>query len=194
LKDGQTIIHREEGEVLFTEYGLSGICVMQCSRFMNKEGLYFELDLLSAIFRNQHEAIDEIKARRARFSSQSPVMLLEGIFLPKLSYAVLKQAGIPLRGEKAGSLSDADLEKIVRTAYHYRVEAIKTRTLEDAQVTAGGVSCSEFNPKTMESRAIDGLFAAGEILNVDGDCGGYNLMFAFSSGMIAGGFRKEELN
>ena len=194
LKDRQTIIHKEEGEVLFTEYGLSGICVMQCSRFVNKDGLYFELNLLSAIFRNQYEAIDEIKERRERFSNLSPIMLLEGILLSKLSYAVLKQAGIPLRGEKAGSLSDADLERIVRTAYHYRVEAIKTRTLEDAQVTAGGVSCSEFNPQTMESKTIQGLFAAGEILNVDGDCGGYNLMFAFSSGMIAGGFREDQLN
>ena len=194
LKDRQTIIHKEEGEVLFTEYGLSGICVMQCSRFDNKDGLYFELNLLSAIFRNQYEAIDEIKERRERFSNLSPIMLLEGILLSKLSYAVLKQAGIPLRGEKAGSLSDADLERIVRTAYHYRVEAIKTRTLEDAQVTAGGVSCSELNPQTMESKTIQGLFAAGEILNVDGDCGGYNLMFAFSSGMIAGGFREDQLN
>ena len=121
-------------------------------------------------------------------------MLLEGIFLSKLAFAILKQAGIPLRGETANSLNDEDLHKIIRTAYHYKVEAINTKSLEDAQVTAGGIRCDEFNPQTLESKKIIGLYAAGEILNVDGDCGGFNLMFAFASGIIAGGFRKEEIN
>ena len=190
LKEGRKTIYQEEGEVLFTEYGLSGICVMQCSRFVNKTGLYFELDLLSDIFISQDEAYWEILARRDRFCNLSPVKLLEGILLPKLSYAVLKQAGIPLRGESANDLNNDDLQKIIKTAYHYRVEAVETKTLEDAQVTAGGIRCDEFNPQTLESKIISGLFAAGEILNVDGDCGGFNLMFAFASGIIAGGFRK----
>ena len=194
LKDGEKTIHQEKGEVLFTEYGLSGICVMQCSRFVNKTGLFFELDLLSSIFKTQNEAFVEIMSRRSRFGNMSPIMLLEGIFLPKLSFAVLKQAGIPLRGETVIDLNDNDLEKIIKTAYHYRVEVIETRKLEDAQVTAGGIRCDEFNPQTLESKKISGLFAAGEILNVDGDCGGFNLMFAFASGIIAGGFQKSKLN
>ena len=194
LKDGFKTIHQEEGEVLFTEYGLSGICVMQCSRFVNKTKLYFELDFLSSIFETQNKAFREITDRRDRFGSLSPIMLLEGILLPKLAFAVLKQAGIPLRGETANSLNDEDLQKIISTAYHYKVEAIDTKSLEDAQVTAGGIRCDEFNPQTLESKKINGLFAAGEILNVDGDCGGFNLMFAFASGIIAGGFRKEESN
>ena len=95
-----------------------------------------------------------------------------------------------MRGESANDLNNDDLQKIIKTAYHYRVEAVETKTLEDAQVTAGGIRCDEFNPQTLESKIISGLFAAGEILNVDGDCGGFNLMFAFASGIIAGGFRK----
>ena len=190
LYDNKRILHREEGEVLFTDYGLSGICIMQCSRFIVKNGLHFELDLMSLIFSDPEEAMNELRARRRSFSDIPPVILLEGILLSKLAYAVLKQAGIPLRGETAGSLSNEQLALIAHAAYHYRVDIIGTRQLEDAQVTAGGIDCEEFDPYTMESRFVKGLYAAGEVLNVDGDCGGFNLMFAFSSGMIAGGFRK----
>ena len=63
-----------------------------------------------------------------------------------------------------------------------------TRGLDYAQVTAGGADCSEFRPETMESRIVPGLYACGEVLNVDGDCGGFNLMFAFASGLTAGQF------
>jgi len=189
LMDGMNLIHREDGEALFTDYGISGICVMQCSRFIRDSGLHFEIDLFSPVFHDQDDAMKEIWDRRKTFAHLSPVMLLEGILLPRLAFAVLKQAGIPLRGETAGSLSDTDLETIVKTACHYRVDIIGTKTLEDAQVTAGGICCDEFDPCTMESKLVRGLHAAGEILNVDGDCGGYNLMFAFASGMIAGGYR-----
>ena len=192
LTDGNTVIHKEKGEVLFTEYGLSGICVMQCSRFINKTGLNVELDFFSEIFYSENDAYAEIKERTKRFGNMSPLMLLDGILLPKLSFAVLKQAGISLKKEKADVLSDEELKKIIRSAYHYKVKVIKTKSLDEAQVTAGGIRCNEFNPETMESTLVKGLFAAGEILNVDGDCGGFNLMFAFASGIIAGGFRKEK--
>ena len=75
---------------------------------------------------------------------------------------------------------------IVHAATHYRIQITGTRGFDYAQVTAGGALCSEFDPCTMESKIVPGLFAAGEVLNVDGDCGGYNLMFAFASGMNAG--------
>lgn len=192
LIDKKEILHQEEGEVLFTDYGLSGICVMQCSRFIDRKGLHMELDLLSSVFSSPDKAYEEMLTRRETFAQYSPVLLLEGILVPKLAYAVLKQAGIPLRGETTGSISDNNLQSIVKTAYHYRADVIGTRTLDDAQVTAGGISCDDFFPQTMESRITKGLFAAGEVLNVDGDCGGFNLMFAFASGMIAGGFRKNE--
>ena len=189
LMDNETIIHQEKGEVLFTDYGLSGICIMQCSRHIRKKGLRIELDFLSSVFNNPDDAYSEISHRRRAFGMMSPLMLLEGILHPKLSYAVLKQAGIPLRGETAGSVTDQETASIVKSAYHYTAAVLEPRTLDDAQVTAGGVSCDEFDPLTMESRLVKGLFTAGEILNVDGDCGGFNLMFAFASGRIAGGFK-----
>ena len=191
VMDHDTLLHQEEGEVLFTDYGLSGICVMQCARFIRKSGLHFELDLLSSVFPDHEEFLKELHDRKKRFCHLSPVILLEGILLPKLSYAVLKQSGIPMRGETAGTLSDEEIGNILKTAYHYKADIIGTKTLDDAQVTAGGVCCDEFDPETMESKIVKGLFAAGELLNVDGDCGGYNLMFAFSSGRIAGGFKRD---
>ena len=81
---------------------------------------------------------------------------------------------------------EEELERIARTARGYRIEITGSRGMDYAQVTAGGMDCREFDPLTMESRIVPGLYAAGEVLNVDGDCGGFNLMFAFLSGIRAG--------
>lgn len=185
VRDGETI-RREEGEVLFTDYGVSGICVMQCARFITENGYCLLLDLLGHTLPDRNDAVMELMQRKERFASCSPVWLLNGILPEKLSYAVLKQAGLPLRGETAGETDRKTVEKIVDTAYAYRIAVTGSRGLEYAQVTAGGTDCSEFDPSTMESGIVPGLYAAGEVLNVDGDCGGFNLMFAFASGRIAG--------
>ena len=183
-REGKTV-HEEKGEVLFTDYGVSGICVMQCARFASG-GSELVLDLMSGLYRERMDAVREIKRRQIIFADLPPASLLEGILPGKLSYAVMKQAGIPLKGEKAGNLDEKDLDRIAAAAYEYRITVLGNRGMDYAQVTAGGADCREFNPATMESRIVPGLFAAGEVLNVDGDCGGFNLMFAFASGIIAG--------
>lgn len=180
------VLHTEEGEVLFTDYGVSGICIMQCARFVSDEDTFLELDLLKKAFPDRADAYDEIKRRAALFSSCSPIWLLNGILPEKLSYAVLKQAGLPMHGEKNGDIRNEQLERIIDTAYGYRIRIKGNRGFEQSQVTAGGADCNEFNSLTMESCIVPGLFAAGEVLNVDGDCGGFNLMFAFASGLLAG--------
>ena len=188
LKSGDKTLHRETGEILFTEYGVSGICVMQCARFIRPDKCEMEIDLVSGMFPDQREFLEEISRRRVLFAQMPPTALLEGMMMPKLCYATEKQAGIPLRGERCGELSDEDLRRITEAAYHYRVKVKDTRGFEYAQVTSGGARCDEFSPETMESKTVRGLYAAGEVLNVDGDCGGFNLMFAFCSGLIAGGY------
>ena len=180
------VVHQEEGEVLFTDYGVSGICIMQCGRFVSASGSVIELDLLKDIFPDRQYLREEINRRRTLFRSCSPIWLLNGILPEKISFAVMKQAGLALHGETAGETDDASIDRIMDTAYAYTIQVTGTRGFDYAQVTAGGIDCSEFNSTTMESNIIQGLFAAGEVLNVDGDCGGYNLMFAFASGMIAG--------
>ena len=185
LQDG-TEVHRERGEVLFTEYGVSGICVMQCARFAREENTTLSLNLMEHIFPDRESALREMERRRALFAEKSPAMLMNGMMAEKLGYAVLKQAGIPMRGETAAQISDAQLEAIIRTAYGYQLQVQGNRGFDFAQVTSGGIDCREFAPENMESRLVRGIHAAGEVLNVDGDCGGFNLMFAFSSGLNAG--------
>ena len=120
------------------------------------------------------------------FPDRSPLCLLEGIVASKIGFAILKQSGISVRNETAGSLNDAELDRIARTVFRYRIIVNTPRGMDYAQVTAGGADCAEFNPETMESRIVPGIHATGEVLNVDGDCGGFNLMFAFTTGLIAG--------
>ena len=124
--------------------------------------------------------------RKELFASCSPVWLLNGILPEKLSYAVLKQSGVKMQGETAGDIENGMICHIAEIARQYRIPVKRTRGFEHAQVTAGGISTDEFDPFTMRSRIQNNLYAAGEVLNVDGDCGGFNLMFAFASGMIAG--------
>ena len=186
LMQDQNVLHTEKGEVLFTDYGVSGICIMQCARFAVFTDCILLLNLAKDVFRNRQDFRNELVRRQQLFSVCSPVWLLNGIFPEKVAYAVLKQAGIPLRGETAGETSREKLEKIMDTAYGYRISVMGNKGFDMAQVTAGGADCSQFDPSTLESRIVPGLFAAGEVLNVDGDCGGFNLMFAFSSGLLAG--------
>ena len=93
---------------------------------------------------------------------------------------------MPLRGETAGDTEEGLLDHIIETASQYRINIISNRGFDYAQVTAGGADCGQFDPSSMRSLIIPDLYAAGEVMNVDGDCGGFNLMFAFASGIIAG--------
>ena len=111
---------------------------------------------------------------------------MNGILPEKLTYAILKQTGLPLRGETAGDTEDSLLDRMIETAAHYRINIVSNRGFDYAQVTAGGADCRQFDPSSMRSVIIPELYAAGEVLNVDGDCGGFNLMFAFASGILAG--------
>ena len=179
-------IHREEGELLFTDTGISGICVMQCARFVKGMGYYIEADLAKRIFPDDSNLMKELQFRKKIFGSMTPDTLLIGMMNAKLAYAVMKQAGAAMKGEILDNLPDAFLVNVLRSIRHYRIDIRGTRGMEDAQVTAGGAECREFKPENMESRIVPGLHAAGEILNTDGDCGGYNLMFAFGGGILAG--------
>ena len=193
LKNGNGASVREErGEILFTDYGVSGICVMQCARGINSGADTFEIDFLDPVFRTAEAAEAEIRDRVERFADRKALSLLEGILVPKLAFAVMKQAGMPMRDERIRDIPQEFVERILYAASHYRVSDLRPRGLDQAQVTAGGIDCGEFSPLTMESRLVPGLYAAGEVLNVDGDCGGYNLMFAFASGIVAAEHAAEE--
>ena len=179
-------VYRNRGEALFTEDGISGICVMQCARFVEPGVSVCELNLIPGLFSGRDEALEYLQKQRSRCAGSEPVRLIEGICVPRLAFAICKQAGMALRGEKCAELTDKDLEAVYQVMTHYRVRITGTKGLDRAQSAAGGLDCGDFEPSRMESRLIPGLHAAGEALNVDGDCGGFNLMFAWASGLLAG--------
>lgn len=189
LTDGKPV-HYETGELLFTEHGISGICVMQCSRFALPGRSEVQIDLMHDLFEDTESLSSELLLRRDRLNDDEPQEMLEGLCAPKLAYAVCKQARLPLRGEKCRDLTEAQIHALAATLHSYRMQVTGVDGFDRAQVMAGGVSCAQINPENMESLIVPGLHIVGELLNVDGACGGYNLMFAFLSGIRAGNNQK----
>ena len=178
----------ETGEVLFTEYGLSGPPVMQLScraGRMLHQGRSPELILDLAPEYGEAQLV-RFLARRAE---ERPRVLLEnylvGMFHKRVGQTALKAAGIAPLSRKAGSLSAQEIQALAAQLKGWRLPVTGTMGLGNAQVTAGGADLSGFDPETLESRLVSGLFACGEVLDIDGDCGGFNLQWAWSSAMLA---------
>ena len=192
LLDNQNhIVQKRSGEVLFTDTGISGICAMQLARFINNSCKTIEIDFLSRIYKNPDDIFSILSKKRDKLYGIPETAILSGILLPKLAYAVFKQSKIPFVNHTADQMTNEELDALIYCLYHYKVQIKGTKGMDDAQVSAGGIQCNEFSPDNMESILIPGLFASGEVLDVDGDCGGYNLMFAFATGILAGKNRRE---
>ena len=115
--------------------------------------------------------------------------LLTGMLHNRLGRTLLRYAGFSL-ARPLGSLSAGELASIAAAVHAMRLPVTGNMGMDAAQVTAGGIATEEFDPRTMQSRLVPGLYAAGEVLDIDGDCGGYNLQWAWSSGHLAGQLRK----
>ena len=182
LKDGGHF-SASAGEIQFTEYGLSGPVVFEISRDVCAGAGQWvcELDFLPQM--TEEELLAVLKSRRV--PNLPAEELLTGILHNRLGKVLLGAAGIRGRGF-AEELSDRDLAEITRVVKAFSVPLDAPLGMDSAQVTAGGILTSEFDPDTMESRLVPGLYACGEVLDIDGDCGGYNLQWAWSSGYLAG--------
>ncbi|MBQ8503596.1 MAG: NAD(P)/FAD-dependent oxidoreductase [Clostridia bacterium] len=184
--DGK-FVTKESGELLFAKYGLSGIAVMQLSayitRFGKKQKAVVSADFVPSFTSDELEkAVQRIIAHDEKQRCEN---LLSGFMPKKLGEVVLKSISIN-PGEEVGRLNEKDVAAIVRKAKKYPFPIDSVRSFEDAQVTAGGADTEYFNPSTMESKLHKGFYAVGEVLDVDGLCGGYNLMWAWSSGRLCG--------
>ncbi len=174
------------GEVLFTEYGLSGPAVMQISRVVgewerHKRGtMTAVLDLLPDLSREQ--VMNELRARRVW--GRRGEDFLTGLLNKRIGQTVCRAAGISL-AEATDCLSDAQLGAVCDTIKGFTVTVLGTQGFGGAQVTAGGLATGEIHPETMESRLVSGLYILGEAMDVDGDCGGFNLQWAWSSAYAA---------
>ena len=171
------------GEIQFTEHGLSGPVIFEISRDVcHEKGSWFcELNLLPDLDRNQLLPM----LQRKKETDLTAEELLTGILHNRLGRIVVKEAGIagyvPIK-----QLEEWELEKVCEKVFCLQVALTEPMGMDAAQVTAGGIVTEEFDPETMESKLVPGLYACGEVLDIDGDCGGYNLQWAWSSGRCAG--------
>ena len=183
LRGGQTVAENR-GEVLFTEYGVSGPAIFDISRAVatGGEGLVCALDFFPDW--DLREVLDWLRMRRQTMQAHEASTLLVGSCHTRLGQMLCKAAGFT--SQPAADLTDSDLERIARQAKHFALPITGTCGFDQAQVTAGGLQTGEFDPRTMQSCLVPGLYACGEVLDVDGDCGGFNLQWAWSSGHLAG--------
>jgi predicted Rossmann fold flavoprotein len=184
VKRGGEILAHNQGEILFTEYGVSGPAVFEISRCVSVSGghLLLQLDFWHAA--SQDEILAYLCAQRMRRGTLESGQLLTGVVNNRLGQMICKAAGFT--AQKAATLTDSDLQKIAWQCQHFSLPILGVCGFDSAQVTAGGIQTGEFDPDTLESRLIPGLYACGEVLDIDGDCGGFNLQWAWSSGRVAG--------
>ena len=181
---GSGTVAENRGEVLFTEYGVSGPAIFDISRAVatGGEGLVCALDFFPDW--DLREVLDWLRMRRQTMQAHEASTLLVGSCHTRLGQMLCKAAGFT--SQSAASLSDGDLRRIAEQAVGFTLPVTGTCGFDQAQVTAGGLCTDEFDPETMGSRLVPGLYACGEVLDVDGDCGGFNLQWAWSSGHLAG--------
>ena len=181
---GSQVLARNSGEVLFTEYGVSGPAIFDLSRSVSAGGS--DLTCLLNFFPDWEEAevLHWLCQRQAAMAAHEASTLLTGSCHTRLGQMICKSAGFT--NQRAAGLTRDDLGRIARQATHFALPITGTCGFDQAQVTAGGLDTSEFDPRTLQSRLVPGLYACGELLDIDGDCGGYNLQWAWSSGRLAG--------
>ena len=182
---GQDAVAVSQGEVQFTEFGVSGPAVFELSRAAaaEKGPLTIRTDLIPQLSAADIEAM--LRQRIASMRELTTENLLAGLLHNRLGRTILRYAGYGLT-EPVASLSAPDLEKISKAIKNFSLSVTGVLGFDGAQVTAGGIRTAEFDPATLQSRLVPGLYAAGEVLDIDGDCGGYNLQWAWSSGYLAG--------
>ena len=173
------------GEILFTEYGLSGPPVLQLSQMLkgNANDAQLIIDFMPEY--DFDDVISLIKNRIKSVHEDKLENLFIGMLNKRIGQAVIKSAGF-LLSDSASKLNEKEIRPIVSKIKKFQLEVTGVRGFEYAQVTGGGIDISRFNSDTMQSELCKGLYACGEVLDITGDCGGYNLQWAWTSGYKAG--------
>lgn len=192
LADGK-VIKEETGEIQFSDKALSGICVFQCSRYVNEyllsktiegrrtKSVILSVDLMPVL--DEEQLCKYLRACRNTFRELPASMILSGALNKKLSEVIAEKAG--LAKKSCSALSESDIRTIAGYAKHMEFTPADVSAFASAQVCAGGIGSDEVDPHTLMSKMHGKLFICGEMLNVDGDCGGYNLHFAIGSAILA---------
>ncbi|MGN0505185.1 MAG: NAD(P)/FAD-dependent oxidoreductase [Lachnospiraceae bacterium] len=189
LEDGKPLA-KEQGELLFADYGISGIPVFQISRFagealLKKKRVTCLIDFLPEF---SVEDVTKLLWKRVEGSrGKTTEEALIGLLNHKLNYVLLKECGLSPTAPAKKELTDRKKTAVLAAAYKgLSCTVTATNPISNAQVCAGGISTEELDAKTLKSKRFPGLYAAGELIDIDGTCGGYNLQWAWSSGYTAG--------
>lgn len=182
------MIAEDTGEIQLVAQGISGIPVFQVSRFAagalaERKQVFLYLDSMPEW--DFEMVLEELKRRVQWNPGQSVGDLLEGMLPDKLSGVLIKEAGLDI-ASPAGKLTQKAIEKLVTVIKEFPIEIHGTVGFDKAQVTRGGISLEEIERYTMEVKKCPGLYLTGELLDVDGICGGYNLQWAWTTGYLAG--------
>ena len=171
------------GEIQFTEYGVSGPVIFEISRdaCQGSGNWVCKLDFLPEVGKEMLQA----ELLRRKKTSLPVSELLTGILHNRLGRVITQAVGISGYVPVA-QLEEPEIAEVCRAVKEFEIALTEPMGMDSAQVTAGGILTKEFDEKTMESRLVPGLYACGEVLDIDGDCGGYNLQWAWSSGRLAG--------
>lgn len=180
-------IRQEFGQVLFADYGLSGPPIFQLSGIA---AINYEKDCIISLDLMYDKKIDEV-VELIKKNIDNPFTyplnaenLLTLLLNKRLGQVILKYCGKKMN-EDIYSFNAKDIKNIANSIKNFKLKVTGVNGFQNAQVTAGGIQTNDFNDKTMQSYLIDGLYACGEVLDITGDCGGYNLQWAFSSGYLA---------
>lgn len=182
------IIRKDFGEILFTDYGISGPPILQLSALASKglfEGKKIEISIDLMPKHTVEELEEFIECHFALLSHRPIVDVLVGVINKKLIPTLLKECGITNLHMPCYELSWKDKKRLIDTLKDWKFTCIGTNDFNQAQVTIGGIDTTEVNCSTLESKLVPNLYFTGEILDVHGDCGGFNLQWAWSSGYIA---------
>lgn len=181
-------VYSESGELQLTDYGISGIVVMDISNRLpfiydlKPDSIKVIMDIVEDV--SKEKLTEKISRMVKHFPDRNTRDLLNGILPDKLGILMLKLAGIK-NDTVFRNVTESDIEKLVYIIKNWTVHVVGTNSFEEAQICIGGISVSEIT-ENMESRLISGVYIVGEVVDLHGDCGGYNLQLAFSEGAVAG--------
>ena len=184
LTSGMTELASSKGELQFIEAGLSGPAAFDISRAASfcDPGAVVHIDFLDML--SSDEITEILKRRVQSLPKLTTDELLTGVLHNRLGRMVVKYSG--LGGRELCSITDGELQKVANSCKDFCIELKGVEGFDCAQVTAGGIKTSGVNPETLESWFVPNLYICGELLDVDGDCGGFNLQWAWASGHLAG--------
>ncbi|OQA06841.1 MAG: HI0933-like protein [Firmicutes bacterium ADurb.Bin373] len=176
----------QQGELLFTHFGLSGPAIINISSFLSRNAAFpleIKIDLLPHF--SEEQLTGRLYACMEHNRGKYLKNALAGLLPQKLVPPLLEKAGLNQQ-KQVDQASRKDIEKLVQTIKNLSVNISGFRPINEAIISSGGIDTKEINPSTLESKKIKGLYFAGEIIDVDALTGGYNLQIAFSSGYLSG--------